>query len=1502
MKGISKGVLHALGACCVVLLLSSAAIAADLCIGWRYGSSGPSFDIPYGACRASYPLIPDHSPTFVKDYFRVELTSWDYPYFLCNVWYRYTDLPGEMAQAGYNLELDFKDCSYFVRAEVPDGAECASGCPSSKVGDPVDPANGAVTKIFADYKVGRGGGVAFQRFFDSKNSQDSTLGKGWQGSYSRRVKQNKVAGLISRTIEANDPDNSSPYATKAAACESGFAEIRARVPNWVGATAHYVESTCLIEKNGIPLGSIPVYSNNGLPFYPEAPKHFDVVRDDGQSIRFWRKNGLLQTNPGVLLRLQETPAGFQIRDEKDNIEMYNAAGRLLSVTSRSGVTKNMGYDSNGNLLSVVDSFGSTLTFGRDQSGRVSSVTQGGLTTRYSYASGDLLSKVTFPDSTTNTYVYEDSAYPESLTGVIDENNQRLSTWVYDAEGRGKSTFESGGANRVDLDYNADDSVTVTDALGAVRLFSYSRVGDRKFVSSISGSQCPTCSEGKATTYNGAGWVSSRTDYNDNVTIYSYDNGRGLETSRTEAYGTANARTITTQWHSQYRLPIQIDEPGRRTTFTHYPNGDVQSVTVLDTATSTSRTSSYTYNSFGKVLTIDGPRTDVNDLTLFSYYNCTTGFECGQVSTITNALGQIVKFDSYNAFGQPLSVTDENQVQTSLTYDSRQRLTSSTTAGEQISFEYWPTGLLKKITLPDLSFVLYGYDAAHRLTSIQDSEGNKIVYTLDLMGNRTKTELFDPSNALTQTQRNVFNQLSQLYQSIGAANSSAVTTTFGYDANGNPITVSAPVNRTSSTAYDALNRVASNTSPVGSTLIGYDALDQIISVTDPRNLLTSYTVNALGDLTQQVSPDTGTTINTYDSGGNLKTSKDARNKTSTYSYDALNRVTQLALGDRTITYAYDAGANGVGRLSAATDANHSVTYSYDPLGRVLSKVQVVGAVTKAVGYTYENGNLSTLTTPFGAVIGYSYAHGKVTGINVNGTNLLTNVLYEPFGPTSGWTWGNNTLAVRTYDTDGKVTHIDSAGLATYSYDDAFRITSRTDTLAAANNWTYDYDTSDRLTSATNPTITQGFTFDADGNRLTQTGTTATTLAYPSASNRLSSTTGSLARTYTYDNAGNVLSAGGITYTYYNNGRMKTAKNGSASAVTYTYNAFGERIKKSGTTRFFVYDEAGHLLGEYNSSGTMVQEFVWLGDIPVAVLTPNGTGVNVFYIHTDHLNTPRKITRPSDNKLRWTWNPDPYGNGAPNQNPQSVGAFTFNLRFPGQYFDAETGNHYNYFRDYDPKTGRYLQSDPIGLGGGVNTFSYVGHNPLAYRDSLGLHWASDLPSLPDWLVNGSAGIGASLSFGFTNDINKLLGTDGAVNKCSMAYGNGELFGDGVALLGGGGLAAKSLVRRGGTEWSHWIPDRYVRPLTLRAKKSNPAYIETLDNYFGWFVNGPLNGNYVSPLEHYQTDMSRFPTGWRDFGSRFGTARQHLNRVPQWILGMGFVSAAVHNLADDSNCGCY
>jgi RHS repeat-associated protein len=283
-------------------------------------------------------------------------------------------------------------------------------------------------------------------------------------------------------------------------------------------------------------------------------------------------------------------------------------------------------------------------------------------------------------------------------------------------------------------------------------------------------------------------------------------------------------------------------------------------------------------------------------------------------------------------------------------------------------------------------------------------------------------------------------------------------------------------------------------------------------------------------------------------------------------------------------------------------------------------------------------------------------------------------------------------------------------------------------------TFGYDDLNRLTTWTAASTSQAFQYDLTGNRTRLTiGATNHAYTVASTSNRLTATAGPApAQTNTYDAAGNLTSNGSVTFTYSDRGRMSRATVG-ANQVNYLYNGLGQRVSKQGPTalvptgtHLYTFDEAGHLIGEYDFTATprVRQETVYLGDTPVAVLTQTVAGspavftTAVNYVYTDHIDTPRVITQASDNRMRWRWDQaDPFGTSAPNQNPASIGAFTYNPRFPGQFYDVESNLHYNYFRDYDPRIGRYTQSDPIGLAGGINTYGYVGGNPVNYVDPTG-----------------------------------------------------------------------------------------------------------------------------------------------------------------------------------------
>jgi len=1068
-----------------------------------------------------------------------------------------------------------------------------------------------------------------------------------------------------------------------------------------------------------------------VPPVPPAPNAVLAFRGDGGHHQFVRQGssyvGFSNDIPEFLSRQSDASGrttGWIYLNALDETETYDANGVLKSITDRRGMTTTLSYDAEGFLQQVRNHFGRALTFAYNPEGRLDTMTDpAGAIYRYRYDSFGNLTSVTTPDAKTRTYHYEKEPSKGLLTGITDENGNRFATYTYDFKDRVQESVHAAGADRHTYDYRGETRTVDTDALGTARTYDFVKVFETARLSAVT-QPCASCGGGSAAavTYDANGFIASTTDFNQNRTVYSRD-VRSLERSRTEAAGSAFARTITTEYDPQWRVPTKITEPtsagSRLTSFTLDARGNVRSKTV--TVGTESRTWIYTYNDVGQLLTTDGPRTDVSDIEARTYVG-------GNLETVTDAAGNVTRYANYDAHGRAQQVTDPNGLVTTMAYDARGRLKTSNAGGETTSYDYDGVGNLSKLTLPDGTFLSYGYDAAQRLTSITDSLGNSVAYTLDNLGNRTKEDTKDPAGALAQTVGRVFDGLSRMKQMLGAANQ---TTAYGYDDQGNLKSATDPLAHATVNDYDALNRLVKVTEPqladapaAGTIGYGYDAQDNLTSVTDQRGLVTRYGYTGFDELKTLTSPDTGVTQYTYDAAGNVKTMQDARGQSATYGYDALNRLKSLLYSDETLGFTYDdvtVSANSKGRLSKVTDGSGSTTYAYDVQGRVASKTQVTGTVTLRTGYTYNaSGQLASIQTPSNQAIAYGYTNNQITSITVNGVPVVTSAKYFPFGEVQKWTWGSGQVYERVYDLDGRIKSVTLAGVVRgYGFDDASRITGVEDKQGATSvsAATFGYDNLYHLASAVQTggnAFNQAFAYDVIGNRLSSAeGGQTTPYTYAPSSNRLTKV-GTV--DIGYDAVGNTTSDGNFSYVYSGRNRLVEVKQGASSLTTYKHNAFGERVQKTagGVARLFYYDEDGHLLGEYDATGALIQETVWLEDTPVATLRPKSSGgVEIDYVWPDHLDTPRAVTTSdAAATVLWQWNSDPFGTTA------AAGAIEYNLRFPGQYFDAETRAHYNYFRDYSPQTGRYQQSDPIGLSGGYNTYAYVSTSPLSARDLFGL----------------------------------------------------------------------------------------------------------------------------------------------------------------------------------------
>ena len=449
------------------------------------------------------------------------------------------------------------------------------------------------------------------------------------------------------------------------------------------------------------------------------------------------------------------------------------------------------------LIRVSDSYGRVMGFGLNAGGHIITMSdpEGGRFL-YAYTPDANLATVTYPDTRVRTYRYNEpgqTAVPlgHALTSIVDENGNVFAKYSYDAQGRAISSEHAGGVERYQFTYETNGTTTVVDPLGKMRSFSFQTAdGVARFSGASQAGGAGFGAGVQNRTYDSKGNVSSQTDFNGSKICYAYDTARNLETVRVEGVPSATscasvtgqgaglpsgARKIVTEWHPRWRLPTRISEPGRRTTHAYNGEGGAScapgSAVIADggsgvpiavlcarTLQATNdiasgaqgfsanlqglpRVWNYSYDALGKMLTMDGPRTDLADTTSYEYHpdNDPVVANRGMLKRVTNPAGHITDITAYTAHGQPLSITDPNGLVTTLEYHPRQRLKSRIVGGETTEYEYYDAGQLKKVRLPDGSFLFYIYDNAHRLTEISDALGNRIVYMLDAMGNRRVEE-------------------------------------------------------------------------------------------------------------------------------------------------------------------------------------------------------------------------------------------------------------------------------------------------------------------------------------------------------------------------------------------------------------------------------------------------------------------------------------------------------------------------------------------------------------------------------------------------------------------------------------------------------------------------------------------------------------------------------------------------------------------------------------------
>ena len=749
---------------------------------------------------------------------------------------------------------------------------------------------------------------------------------------------------------------------------------------------------------------------------------------------------------------------------------------------------------------------------------------------------------------------------------------------------------------------------------------------------------------------------------------------------------------------------------------------------------------YTYDAWGNVATTKSfvsnmhSGTTTERITQYFDYN-----SAGLPDRKTDPDGKTT-FYTYNAAYQ---LTNQNYAYlagTSNTYNDLSQRTSSTDAdGKTTSYSYDDLGRVIRVTKPAGNYISYEYYP----NSIVKHERH---YNHDGALAEETSQLLDGNGRLSSTWK---------------TNATWLNISYGYDANGNVTSQTDANGIVEKWTYDAFNRVKTHTNGNGKVdSKEYDISDNVIRITDPNNNTAQHDYKNTNTLMHDINSELPMKRYWHDDSEN-NTKYQFGNRSCYYNdIDQIGRVRYSDCIDETNNdanlkaktfYGWDDLNDRILNVVDETQGSFSdkgvnTYYEYDGLGRISKKRQLnktpkqwgYPTTEQSVSYNYTTASrIQGITYPSGNRVEYGYSPaGRLDNITLNGGHVLCAVDWDGADRLRGWAWG-------CQDQHRYSLHIGLPGIVenvinkingqnqfteVYTRDAAGRIVSK----FMNDNHTkgYKYDNAGQLTSechgqAANGTCYIGmtYTYDNNGNRLTKAfNTNNPAVALPANEsygywrNVLTSWTIGGSAVALQTTAYQEVIDQRIGLPYYDFAGRRKLEGGVPGSTKYTsiwneYNHKNERTFRGGSylDRQYVYDESSHLIGEYKPDGSLIVEYIWMGNKPVAAIYP---GSKVYWIVTDHQNTPRRLIDRDNQSTVWTWDSDAFGVSQP------VGSVEMNLRFPGQYYDEQSKLYYNHNRYYNPELGRYMEPDPIGLEGGLNMFAYAGSNPVMNVDPSGL----------------------------------------------------------------------------------------------------------------------------------------------------------------------------------------
>ncbi|ULR56084.1 DUF6531 domain-containing protein [Streptomyces deccanensis] len=1275
----------------------------------------------------------------------------------------------------------------FYTPEIPGAQAGICSCyAQAHRADPINTATGMFFEQLTDARlVGVGEQVSLERTYRSNSAKSGLLGRGWATPFDVRltVATDKATyqaddGAEFVFTQASDGTYTAP-AGSAAKLVKGGATYTVTTPDHTRRTFSGTgQLTSVVDGSG--QGLTLTYASGRLSSVKDAAGRTTdfTLNADGQvtkvglpdatSVSYAYTDGLLTsvTDPagkvssyayGTDKRLSSftDPAGGKVANT------YDADGRVSTQTDPNGKRTTLTWDGEseshttapdggvwtdiyaGNvLMESIDPYGERVSYSYDRYLRPVEITdQRGNSTEMTYDSAGRMLTRGAPSS----LGYSESWTYDSAGNVLSHTDGRgnKTTYTYDTSNRLTSGTDPAGG-KTSYTYTALGALaTVTSPRGKTTTYGYDAKGNRTSVTTPLG-------EKSTFTYDDAGRITSKTDPRGNVagadpadhtTTYAYD-GRGLLKSATDPLD----RTTTYGYNGAEQLTSVKDPAGNTTTYGYDDAGnlirttDAAGKSVTRTfdygARLTSETdplgnrTTYTYDKVGRLIASVSARGNVSGADPAAYTTTYAYDAAGNRTSVTDPAGNSVTTE-YDAVNRPVEVTDPLGNATSYTYDAVDNVTKVTDArGYGVSSVYDKNDRVSSTTNQLSKTTGYTYDADGNLLSRTSPLGFKESWTYDADGRQATS--VDPRG------------------NISGADPVQFTTTNGYDADGNLVTVTDPLGGVTTTAYDAVGNVTRRT--------------------DADKRATSYAYDELDRLTTVTAPDGGTTAYGYDLASNVSRRTDANDHVTTYGYDAARRLTSVTDPlDRVTSYAYDAEGNRTRKTTPRGTTNHTydtrglltkvdysdstpdVTYAYDDAGRMTTRANAkmsedfgydaTGNLTKtrAFSYTYDAaGQMLTRKYSDGNTIGYSYDNdGRTSSMTADG--VTTTYTWDAAARLTRSALPNTENEDRVYDRAGRLTSVTSAKSGATVTKTALTLSAAglpthvdvTRAGVATGGWDLTYDAAGRLTSGCFPqpwvsgcaaARTTSYTYDKVGNRLTSTlGTTSTGYAYDAADQLTSSTTGTTTTSYAYDAEGNQTKAGADTFTYDLAGQISAA-NVAGSAYTYDHDASGNQVTtaKDGTvTSRTQWDPNGPLpilATEYDGAWAIKQSYRYdpLGQ-PTATETGSGT---LFYYHHDTQGSPVDVTG-STGTVHQRWAYDPFGTRV--LNTVTSGAPASTPSYTGARYETTTGNLDLHARQYNTGTGRFTRPDPATrslMTPYVSPYAYADNTPTRYTDPSGL----------------------------------------------------------------------------------------------------------------------------------------------------------------------------------------